>query len=166
MVVNRCYNPYSIYTSLYYINTIYKTYKDLETKECSRWGNQAILTPRKVAHMPTCPRCGSDNKGIRQYPYRNKNMRCRDGWHTVGTSKALGRSPLDELIDAVTEPLPVVQALRKADDLLRLVKPKLQSLLDNTPHYGISCRDYAKQAEQMVLDIAKLLGVQLHERGN
>ena len=116
--------------------------------------------------MPTCPRCGSDNKGIRQYPYHNKNMRCRDGWHTVGINKALGRSPLDELIDAVTEPLPVVQALRKADDLLRLVKPKLQSLLDNTPHHGISCRDYAKQAEQTVLDIAKLLGVQLHERGN
>lgn len=133
--------------------------------------------------MPTCPRCGSDNKGIRQYPYRNKNMRCRDGWHTVGTRTmpryiraALGSSPLTHELDAahyIAGPalpdhveLPIVKVLRQANALVELVKPKLQSLLDNTPHHGISCRDYAKQAEQTVLDIAKLLGVQLHERGN
>lgn len=119
--------------------------------------------------MTTCPRCGSDNKDIRQYPYSNKNIRCRNGWHTVGTRtmpryvrSALGSSPLTYQQDIqCKDSLPIIEALQQANQLLELVTPKLQLLLDNAPHHGISCRDYAGICQQTVLDIAKLFGVTL-----
>lgn len=122
--------------------------------KCSR----ARYTARKAAEMKTtqtnhCPRCFSDTKAIKQRPYRNPNMLCRNGWHNVGTRtmpryvRALGSSPLNH-VDFDSVALPIVKA---ADNIS--IKEKLQSV------YNLCCLDGRK----LCLDIANKLGIELKQ---